>query len=111
MTDVAGQAYLDRINCEYGSYIDALCRQRGIEIVSAYQSEREDWIQAMVAAGMGVCFLPEYSVTQPGVRVKPVRDPEIVREVSVVTVAGRPPSPAVEAFVAAIGARDWSEMG
>lgn len=107
VVDVAGEPYLDRINCEYGSFIDRLCLDRGVRIDPAYQSEREDWIMAMVAAGMGVCFLPEFSANHPGVRLRPVADPEIVRVISVVTVAGRDHSPAVKAFVGAVGARDW----
>ena len=43
-----------------------------------FQSEREDWIQMMVAAGFGVCFLPEFSPTIPGLRIQPVSDPEVV---------------------------------
>ena len=41
----------------------------------------------MVAAGMGICFLPEFSNTIPGVISRPVVDPEVAREVSLVTVA------------------------
>jgi DNA-binding transcriptional LysR family regulator len=111
LADVHGEAYLDRINCEYASYIDQLCLDRGIEILSAYQSEREDWIMAMVAAGMGVCFMPEFSATQPGVLLRPLADPEIVREIAVVTVRGRPRSPALTAFVDAVQGRDWKSMG
>ena len=78
--DVEGESYLDRVNCEYADHIDALCAERGINIATAYRSEREDWILAMVAAGMGVCFIAEYSATLPGVRHRVVSDPEIVRE-------------------------------
>ena len=46
-------------------------------------------IQMMVAAGFGVCFLPEFSPTIPGVRLQPVSDPEVPREVSLVSMSGR----------------------
>ncbi len=75
----------------------------------AYRSEREDWIQTMVAAGMGICFIPEFSVTAPGVQARPVVDPETMREVSLVTVSGRRFSPAVASFVRAIKAYQWPE--
>jgi LysR family hydrogen peroxide-inducible transcriptional activator len=107
LSDVHGQPYLDRINCEYSNHIDELCRNLGIEIESAYRSEREDWILAMVAAGMGVCFMAEFSASQPGVCHRPVVDPEIVREVSLVTVAGRSHSPAIDAFADAVRDYDW----
>jgi DNA-binding transcriptional LysR family regulator len=35
------------------------CRQRGFGPKIVYRSEREDWIQMMVAAGRGVTLMPE----------------------------------------------------
>lgn len=107
LSDVEGEPYLDRINCEYADHIDALCDARGVTIDVAYRSERADWIMAMVAAGMGVCFAPEFSALLPGVCHRPLVDPEVVRQVSLVSVAGRPLSPAVATFADAV--RDhWS---
>ena len=108
VTDVRGETYLSRINCEYRDHLADLCRDHGVEIRRGFRSEREDWIMAMVAAGMGVCFLPEYSATQPGIRHRIVADPEVVREVSLVSVAGRVLSPAAAAFVAAVRSYDWA---
>ncbi|OBQ75580.1 LysR family transcriptional regulator [Mesorhizobium loti] len=107
LSDVRSEPYLERINCEYGNHIDALCQNLGFEIKSAYRSEREDWILAMVAAGMGVCFIAEFSASQPGVCHRLVVDPEIVREVSLVSVAERSPSPAIAAFAKAVMEYDW----
>ena len=107
LTDVLGEAYLERINCEYGNHIDALCENRGLKIQSAYRSEREDWILAMVAAGMGVCFIAEFSAIQPGICHRPVVDPEIVREVCLVSVADRSHSPAILAFAKAVREYEW----
>jgi DNA-binding transcriptional LysR family regulator len=105
--DIEGEAYLRRINCEYRDHLTDLGRELGVSWRVAYRSEREDWIQTMVMAGMGICFLPEYSVFAPGLQTRRVIDPEVVREVSVVTVAGRRFSPAVAAFVRAIKAYPW----
>ena len=77
------------------------------EIRHAYRSEREDWIQTMVMAGIGIAFLPEYSVLLPGLQTRPLIDPEVTREISLVTVTGRRHSPAVAAFVRAIKAYPW----
>ncbi|WP_265519641.1 LysR family transcriptional regulator [Nitratireductor luteus] len=108
LSDVEGEPYLDRINCEYSHHIDVLCGERGIRITTAYRSEREDWIMAMVAAGMGVCFAPEFSVCLPGVCHRPVADPGVVREVSLVSVARRTSSPAVRAFTEAVCNYEWT---
>jgi LysR family transcriptional regulator, hydrogen peroxide-inducible genes activator len=108
VTDVRGENYLSRINCEYRDYLGELCSRHGVEIRRAYRSEREDWIMAMVAAGMGICFLPEFSAVHPGIQHRPVAEPEVVREVSLVSVAGRTFSPAVSAFVKAVREYDWA---
>src|SRR5262249_39787934 len=106
--DVEGESYLDRINCEFADHIDELCARRGVTITTAYRSEREDWILAMVAAGMGVCFIAEYSATLPGVQYRVVSDPEITREVSVVSLADRTSTSAVAAFVQASRTYVWT---
>ena len=77
MADLNGEFYLSRIGCEFYNVLDDLCREHGL--VKSYQSEREDWILTMVAAGMGVCFLPEYTATFPGVVGCPVVLPSVER--------------------------------
>jgi LysR family hydrogen peroxide-inducible transcriptional activator len=108
ISDIAGETYLRRINCEYRDYLADQLRALGLAVRVGFQSEREDWIQMMVAAGFGVCFLPEFSPTIPGVRTQPVTDPEVVREISLVSMSGRRFSPAVMTFARAIRSHDWS---
>jgi LysR family hydrogen peroxide-inducible transcriptional activator len=107
MRDMDGQVYLQRINCEFRDELRERCESAGAHILRSYRSEREDWIQTMVAAGMGVCFVPEFSATHPGVVVRRVEEPEVVREVCAVTVAGRRWSVPLASFVKAIRRYDW----
>jgi LysR family hydrogen peroxide-inducible transcriptional activator len=107
VTDVQGETYLSRINCEYRDYLAELCRERGVDFRRGFRSEREDWILMMVAAGMGICFLPEYSATHPGVGHRVVEAPAVSRDVCLVTVAGRMISTAAETFIDAVRAYDW----
>jgi len=109
VADVAGETYLARINCEYQDYFNKCCRERGFALQIGFRSEREDWIQAMVAAGFGICFIPEFSPTIPGVLARIVTEPEVVREVSLVWIAGRRFSPVVAAFARAIRGYRWPE--
>ena len=64
-----------------------------------YRSERDDWIIAMIKSGLGFGFMPEQAITDPGVVARPLIDPEFWRLVNLVTVRGRPHSPAVGAIV------------
>ena len=107
MADLDGEFYLSRINCEFDDVLGGLCREHGANLVKSYQSEREDWILTMVAAGMGVCFLPEYTATFPGVIGCPVVAPAVARNVCLVSVAGRRWSAPVAAFVKAVRRHPW----
>jgi DNA-binding transcriptional LysR family regulator len=78
-------------------------------LVGSFRSEREDWILTMVAAGMGICFLPEFSNTIPGVISRHVVDPSVAREVALVTVAGRRWSSPLSAFARAVRQYRWPE--
>ncbi len=107
MAELDGESYLSRINCEFYDVLDDMCREYGAKLVKSYQSEREDWILTMVAAGMGISFLPEYTAVFPGVVGCPVVGPSIARNVCLVTVAGRRWSSPVAAFVQAVRHHPW----
>ena len=63
----------------------------------------------MVGAGLGVTLIPEFSAILGGVQTRPLVDPAVEREVSLVTVAGRRFSPAVAKFVSAVKAYRWPD--
>jgi DNA-binding transcriptional LysR family regulator len=107
MQEMHGEFYLQRINCEYRDVLRDRLEETGARILRSYRSEREDWIQTMVAAGMGVCFMPEFSATQPGIVTRPVLEPEVTRRVVQVTVAGRRFSPTLAAFVESARRYRW----
>lgn len=104
---VAGESYLSRTNCEYFGYLDGLLSERMIDVADAYRSEREDWIQSMIMAGMGIAFLPEFTPVLKGLPTRPIAEPSVTRIVQLATVAGRRFSPAVAAFVKALERHDW----
>lgn len=107
LRDLHHKRYLNRINCEFADYMRSFVVEQGIELVRPYRSERDDWIQAMAVAGLGFTFIPEFAITVPGLEVRLLVEPEVRRTINVVTVRGRPHSPAVGAFVrTAMGCRD-----
>jgi DNA-binding transcriptional LysR family regulator len=113
LCDMEGQVYLQRINCEHRDRLATMLAKADVSIRRAHRSEREDWIQSMVAAGMGVCFLPAYSATIPSLVLLPVTDPDVAREVCVVTIEGRQWSPPMAALLSAVDAYSWidDDMG
>ena len=104
-----GHRYLSRANCEYAEFIREIARGQGVEVQRPYRSERDDWIQAMTLAGVGYTLIPEFAVSMPGLVVRPLIEPEVVRTINVVTVRGRPHSPAVGAFVSECKRYPWAE--
>ena len=104
--DLHNERYLNRINCEFNEGL--AWEKYGVSWKAVYRSERDDWILAMCAAGMGFGFLPEFCINHQGVVARPVVDPEFWREVNVVTVRGRPHSPAVGALVREAMRTNWT---
>jgi LysR family hydrogen peroxide-inducible transcriptional activator len=98
--DLTGDRYLNRINCEFYGYAGAIWRENGFAgCETVYRSERDDWILAMIAGGLGFGFMPQSCAKHPMVVARPMVDPEFWREVKLMTVRGRPHSPAVGALV------------
>ena len=97
--DLRGRHYVNRANCEYNEHVDVYFTRQNVDCETVCQSERDDWILSMVAAGLGFSFVPELSINHGGVVARPLVEPEFWREVSLVTVRGRPHSPAVGALV------------
>jgi LysR family hydrogen peroxide-inducible transcriptional activator len=107
MNHAGKEPHLLRVNCEFQHHISKQCQDLGINIPIVYRSEKEDWIQSMVAAGFGVTFLPEFSLVTPGVISRPLIEPEVLREISLVSIEGRSRPPAVESFARAIQNYPW----
>jgi len=106
--EIAGEDYLERTNCEYPEYYVQHAGEWTAPINVRYESEREDWIQAMVLAGMGCAFMPEYMPLYPGLRTRILVEPEISREIGIATVPGRRFSPAADAFIRLARNHDWN---
>jgi DNA-binding transcriptional LysR family regulator len=99
--------YLVRENCEYPEHFDRLGVPDAAQVRVCFHSEREDWIQAMILAGLGCSVMPEYLPTLDGIVSRPLVDPELSRAIQLATVAGRRHSPALKAFVSLAGRHDW----
>jgi DNA-binding transcriptional LysR family regulator len=107
--ELHGECYVNRSNCEYGSYAGNMLGARGVQVKRVVRSSRDDWVQAMILADFGFGFFPEYAVTLPGIEVRPLIEPELVRTINLVTVRGRPHSPAVGAFLRAARMHRWPD--
>jgi LysR family transcriptional regulator, hydrogen peroxide-inducible genes activator len=105
--DLDGECYIHRTNCEFAGYADPVFQAQSVRCTAVYWSERDDWTLAMVAACLGWAFMPVNSVSHPSVVGLPIIEPEFWREVNLVTVRGRPHSPAVGALVREAMSARW----
>ena len=106
--DLNGEHYLSRINCEYDAPASRVFEEQRADCETVYESERDDWILAMAAAGMGFGFMPELSAHHPGVVALPLIEPELWREVTLVTVRGRHYSAAAGSLVREAMRKRWN---
>jgi DNA-binding transcriptional LysR family regulator len=108
MGEMSDENYLQRANCEFSANFSTFGIERPYSHLNVrYRSEREEWIQAMILAGLGCSFMPEYMPLFPGLRTRVLTEPEVKREIKLVTVAGRQYSPATRMFMELANAYDW----
>lgn len=93
------EPYVSRSNCEVFEPVRNELVGRGIMLRQVFSSPRDDWVQGMIKAGLGLGFFPEFSVTDSDLAVRPLVEPSFTRTIYLTTVRGRPHSPSVGAFV------------
>jgi LysR family hydrogen peroxide-inducible transcriptional activator len=98
--DLLSFPFVDRLKCE--------CRDQISLRASRDRSDRDDWVQRVVAEGRGVCILPERSATTHGLVTRPIEGFAFEREIVIATVSGST-APVEIRKIAQLAARyDWS---
>ena len=103
------EPYLDRLNCEFRTQVIEHFMNRDIVMRPRLQSEREDWVQQMVAAGLGICTIPERSVIVGGLVLRPVEGMDLAREVTLVAVSGSGSPMEMRQIVKMAKTYDWTK--
>jgi DNA-binding transcriptional LysR family regulator len=108
--ELNNERYVQRTACEFDDHWDALEDGRDIPVKTIFRSEREDWVQAMLAAGFGCAVMPEFLPRLPGVVLRVLMEPEVSRTVSLATVSGRRFTPAANAVVQLAKSYKWDAI-
>ncbi len=111
LADMDKQIYLRRLNCDYREFFADLLKERGFALKVSYQTEREDWIQSLVAGGGGGCFLAEFSACVGGLRTRPLIEPRVARSVSLVSIMDRRCTLQASQFSDLALSYDWPHAG
>ena len=107
LDNLTGEQYLERLSCEFDNHFEAQVGEWTIDIATRFASEREDWIQALARAGLGVAVVPEFMEIGGGLVIRPIGNPSIARTVALLMVRGRRRSQAAEEFVRIARTFDW----
>ena len=107
LREVSGNAYVDRLSCEMRDMVMKVCGEMKVDLYATYRSNREDWVQGMVAAGLGFAFLPEFTLYRDEVRARVLAEPEVTRQISLLQPVGDSGTPAAAALVEEIKAWAW----
>ena len=62
--------------------------RREVVMRPRFRTEREDWVQRVVADGHAICILPERSAAAPGLVTRPIEGLSLERELVIATVSG-----------------------
>ena len=111
ISELKGLEYLQRVHCEFVEHYEEMGDAKPLGVNVRYSSEREDWVQAMIVAGLGCSIMPEHLPMLDGIGTRPLREPKVSRTVSLVTVAGRRHSPAVAGMIRVAKRYPWPGEG
>lgn len=118
LTELAGESYLRRLNCEYMDYFRSVVGDDETNVFEApddalksldvrHESEHENWIQSMIVAGMGCAVMPEHMLLNSELQMRQLVDPALCRTIGIATVRGRPHSPVVALFSELCRQMNW----
>ena len=109
LSDAVREPYIDRLLCEFRKEINSTASVQHFPMDVVFSSAREDWIQALIADGVGVSILPEYSITEKSLEHRPIVEPSMKRDVEFKMAHGGPKSQSLLALVSMINTYPWAD--
>jgi LysR family hydrogen peroxide-inducible transcriptional activator len=99
--------FVDRLKCEFRDQIlDHFVRQ-DLVMQPRFRSDREEWVQRVVADGRGICILPERSAMTHGLVTRPIEGFVLEREVVISTVSGSTAPVEIRKIAQLAGGYEW----
>jgi DNA-binding transcriptional LysR family regulator len=107
LQDLHEVVFLERVGCDVAGQFKQACfaDHPGPKVV--HRSDQERHLQQMASAGLGAILAPEHAPRLPSLAAIPIEGDPVRREVQLLAVAGRPYSPALDAFIKLARACDW----
>jgi len=111
LAEFEGEDYIKRLHCDFPSnFIKLGITKPYTQVRQRYSTEREDWVQLMVASGLGMTLMPEFLPILPGILTRPLVEPEVTRTLSIVTRRGRQHTRPVSLALDCARDMDWQNI-
>jgi DNA-binding transcriptional LysR family regulator len=88
LAELHEQPYIDRMHCELWGETRQLFEQKTLQPRIVYRANHEEWVIALIAAGLGIAIMPEWQ-NIPGIVYIPVADLPLHRVIGLVWRAGQ----------------------
>ena len=106
--ELSGEMIIRRSHCECLEDVDTLLREHGLVDLQRHEASSDADVAGLISANVGVALAPSSADLPGGVRRLFIEDANLVREVCVYSVAGRPRSPIASTLLKMLRASDWS---
>jgi DNA-binding transcriptional LysR family regulator len=111
MSALAEATWLERTGCDLTRRFWDLVFADGQTPKISHRSKHESHLQNMVEAGLGIMVASAHTPRLPSLAVRPIQDDPMRWTVSLLVIAGRRYTPALDAFVKVARLRDWKAGG
>lgn len=110
LSQLADIRLLPRAYCEQAGTLAGILSHHGLSQDFQDRISSDHDLLALLAASVGVSFMPQSSIASDGVRLVQVQDLELMRPVVLYAVAGRQRSPAANGLLRLLRAANWPEL-
>jgi DNA-binding transcriptional LysR family regulator len=106
LADLTGQPFIQRSHCELFAETEQLLESKAIQSPITYCAEHEEWVIALVAAGLGITIMPEWK-DESAVAYIPIADLPLHRTIGLTWRLGQD-SAAIDQFRAFAASHNWN---
>jgi DNA-binding transcriptional LysR family regulator len=105
LNELDGEPFIDRMYCKFRETVKQQFVERGLQQQVVYRADNEDWVIALVAAGLGITIMSEWQDLR-GITYIPISDWTVERMIGLVWRTGQD-SDVVKAFCKFADSHDW----
>ncbi|MEI9982285.1 MAG: LysR family transcriptional regulator [Aliidongia sp.] len=103
LADIAQERHVAETGCSMYEQLREACAAEGHSLSTVMETERSDWLQPLVAAGLGIALVSDSTALLPGLMTRPISGLSLERDIEIVAVADREPVEPAARFLRVAG--------